>query len=115
MTEGKPLRPKRLSIDEIKVDVSISQKATKQKSSYLCCERRIPDKASKWSKLTRDNGKSATFWGSARLKEDHEDYQRAWRLSKRISGELGYSIVTGGGPGIMEAGNRGAYEMGKPS
>jgi len=66
-------------------------------------------------KAHKDHNKSVTFWGSARLTEDHEDYQRALRLARRISGELGYIITTGGGPGIMEAGNRGAYEMGKPS
>ncbi len=56
--------------------------------------------------------RSVTFFGSARTKETDEYYQRAYSLAKRISSELRYSVLTGGGPGIMEAGNRGAYEMG---
>ncbi|MEZ4103240.1 MAG: TIGR00730 family Rossman fold protein [Candidatus Paceibacterota bacterium] len=114
MTEGKPLRPKRLSIDEIKSGCIYLTKGD-ETETRICVVNEEFRQGFEMVKAHKDNGKSATFWGSARLKEDHEDYQRAWRLSKRISGELGYSIVTGGGPGIMEAGNRGAYEMGKPS
>ncbi|NCT00085.1 TIGR00730 family Rossman fold protein [Candidatus Parcubacteria bacterium] len=58
--------------------------------------------------------KSITFWGSARLPEGSEYYEKARRLGKRI-GELGYTVVTGGGPGIMEGGNRGAFEAGAHS
>jgi uncharacterized protein (TIGR00730 family) len=57
----------------------------------------------------KDHPKTVTFFGSARFKEDHPYYKKARRLGKRIS-ELGYAVVTGGGPGIMEAGNRGAHE-----
>lgn len=55
--------------------------------------------------------KSATIFGSARLKEDHPYYQLARELGKRLA-EKGYTIVTGGGPGIMQAGNQGACEAG---
>ncbi len=58
--------------------------------------------------------KSVTFFGSARLPEEHPYYQLARSLGKRLS-ESGYSIVTGGGPGIMQAGNQGAFEAGGPS
>jgi uncharacterized protein (TIGR00730 family) len=58
--------------------------------------------------------KSITFWGSARTPEGSEYYEKARRLGKRI-GELGYTVVTGGGPGIMEGGNRGAFEAGAQS
>ena len=54
--------------------------------------------------------KSVTFFGSARAKEGDKDYEEARILAGRISKELGHAIVTGGGPGIMEAANRGAYE-----
>jgi len=54
--------------------------------------------------------KSVTFFGSARTPEDDEYYQKAQRLGKRVA-ELGYAVVTGGGPGIMEAANRGAIEV----
>jgi len=62
----------------------------------------------------KNQSKSITFFGSARLQEDNEHYQRARRISAKLS-NLGFSIFTGGGPGIMEAGNRGAFEAGGPS
>lgn len=58
---------------------------------------------------------SVSFFGSARTKEDEPDYKKARSLGKRIAEELDYAVVTGGGPGIMEAGNRGAYEAGGKS
>ena len=48
----------------------------------------------------------ATIYGSARFKEDHPDYIATEKLAYALAKELGYSIVTGGGGGIMEAGNR---------
>ena len=52
---------------------------------------------------------SVTIYGSARTAEDHPDYALAREIARRLS-EHGYGIVTGGGPGIMEAANRGATE-----
>jgi uncharacterized protein (TIGR00730 family) len=51
-------------------------------------------------------------FGSARFKEGHPHYEAARKLSARIVEELGLAIMTGGGPGIMEAANRGAREAG---
>jgi uncharacterized protein (TIGR00730 family) len=59
-------------------------------------------------------GPCITVFGSARFKEDHQYYKAAYEFGKRIA-ELGLSTLTGGGPGIMEAANRGAYEHGGPS
>jgi uncharacterized protein (TIGR00730 family) len=59
-------------------------------------------------------GPCITVFGSARFKEDHEYYIRAREFGKRIA-ELGFTTMTGGGPGIMEAANRGAYENNGPS
>lgn len=56
--------------------------------------------------------RSVTFFGSARAKEDDPYYIKAKDLAGRIVKELRYSITTGGGPGIMEAANRGAFEAG---
>ncbi len=56
-------------------------------------------------------GPCIAVFGSARYKEDHEYYACAREFGKRIAG-LGFTTMTGGGPGIMEAANRGAYENG---
>lgn len=55
--------------------------------------------------------KTVTFFGSARLPDDHPYYQLARDLGTRLA-QQGYTIVTGGGPGIMQAGNQGATEAG---
>jgi len=54
-------------------------------------------------------GPCITVFGSARFNEDHPYYRQARELGKRIA-ESGFTTMTGGGPGIMEAANRGAYE-----
>jgi len=57
-------------------------------------------------------GPCVTVFGSARFKEGTEYYEQARELGKHISQDLGLTVMTGGGPGIMEAANRGAYEAG---
>ena len=56
-------------------------------------------------------GPCVTVFGSARFKEDHRFYDQARQVGAAIS-RLGFTIMTGGGPGIMEAANRGAKEAG---
>ncbi len=56
-------------------------------------------------------GPSISVFGSARTKEDSPYYQIAVEISKLLA-EAGYGVITGGGPGIMEAGNKGA-QLGK--
>lgn len=56
-------------------------------------------------------GPCVTVFGSARFKEDHPYYQKAREIGAATS-KLGFTILTGGGPGIMEAANRGAFEVG---
>ncbi len=63
----------------------------------------------------RDYPKSVTFFGGSRFPETSMYYQKARTLAGRIAKELKYSIFTGGGPGIMEAANRGALEAGGQS
>lgn len=59
-------------------------------------------------------GPAVTVFGSARFKENH----RYYKLARAVGGELaraGFATLTGGGPGIMEAANRGAHEAGGAS
>jgi uncharacterized protein (TIGR00730 family) len=54
-------------------------------------------------------GPAVTIFGSARIKPDNPYYQACVDVAKRLSDE-GFAVISGGGPGIMEAANRGAYE-----
>ena len=60
----------------------------------------------------KDYAKSVTFFGSSLLQEGHPYYNKSRSLAYRVVKELGYSIFTGGGPGLMEAANRGGFEAG---
>jgi uncharacterized protein (TIGR00730 family) len=66
-----------------------------------------------YEKLSRI-GPCVSIFGSARTKENQEYYQLAVRIAQKIT-DNGYGIITGGGPGIMEAGNRGAHLAGGTS
>ncbi len=55
-------------------------------------------------------GPCITVFGSARFKEDHPMYKGARETGKQLA-ELGFTVMTGGGPGIMEAANRGAKDI----
>jgi uncharacterized protein (TIGR00730 family) len=56
-------------------------------------------------------GPCVTVFGSARLNEGHTSYELARKMGAAIA-QLGFTVMTGGGPGIMEAANRGAHEAG---
>ena len=56
-------------------------------------------------------GRCVTVFGSARFKEDHPYYELARSLGRALA-DNGFAVMTGGGPGIMEAANRGAREAG---
>lgn len=64
--------------------------------------------------LLREHGLAATFWGSARTDPEDEYYRAAEELAAKLA-KKGFSIVSGGGPGIMEASNVGAYKVGGKS
>ena len=59
-----------------------------------------------------DFKKTVTFFGSARFKENDRWYKEARQLAFRLA-KSGFNIITGGGPGIMEAANRGAVDAQK--
>ena len=92
-------------------------------------KKNVETKMKKWSKIKGENswtmfkmlaeivqgfdtlnriGPCISIFGSARTKSDHPYYQKAVDISRRLIQE-GYGIITGGGPGIMEAGNKGAH------
>jgi len=54
-------------------------------------------------------GPCVTVFGSARLKEDHPYYHQTVEIARKLV-ESGFGVITGGGPGLMEAANRGAFE-----
>jgi uncharacterized protein (TIGR00730 family) len=57
---------------------------------------------------------AVTIFGSARVRQDHPAYRAAVETGRRFA-EAGFTVVTGGGPGVMEAANRGAREGGGQS
>ncbi len=76
---------------------------------------KISKEFKKGFKFIENYYESVTFFGSTRFTENNQYYKDARELAARIVKELGYSVVTGGGPGIMEAANRGALEAGGES
>jgi uncharacterized protein (TIGR00730 family) len=56
-------------------------------------------------------GRAVSVFGSARTPRDHPDYDLGLRVGRALS-EAGYAVITGGGPGVMEAANRGACAAG---
>lgn len=59
-------------------------------------------------------GPCVSIFGSARTKEDHKYFKMAEEIAAKLV-RHGYGVITGGGPGIMEAGNRGAHKQGGKS
>ncbi|MBP5512142.1 TIGR00730 family Rossman fold protein [Candidatus Saccharibacteria bacterium] len=62
-------------------------------------------------KILRTFSQGVTVFGSARVPEDHKYYKKARELGQQLASN-GHAVITGGGPGIMEAANRGAFEYG---
>lgn len=59
-------------------------------------------------------GQAISVFGSARIKPDDPFYDMAHQIGRRLA-QAGFAVITGGGPGVMEAANRGAFEMGGTS
>ncbi|MBR2841201.1 TIGR00730 family Rossman fold protein [Candidatus Saccharibacteria bacterium] len=62
-------------------------------------------------RVVRSFPQGVTVFGSARLPQDNKYCKMAFELGHRLA-ENGHAVITGGGPGIMEAANHGAYEIG---
>jgi uncharacterized protein (TIGR00730 family) len=59
-------------------------------------------------------GPAVSFYGSARIKPTDKIYEQTEEIARRLAG-LGFSVITGGGPGVMEAANKGAFQSGVTS
>jgi uncharacterized protein (TIGR00730 family) len=75
---------------------------------------RIRAELDKGFDLLRDVGHAVSMFGSARVREGEPDYELARTIARELSND-GMAIITGGGPGAMEAANRGAKEGGSLS
>ncbi len=106
--ELRKYRPKHLTIDDIKSGC-ITLYGEDNQETKLCM---MEEEFRQGLEVIQDLTPSVTFYGSARLTEEHDSYKQARSLAYRISKELGYNILSGGGGGIMEAANRGANEAG---
>ncbi len=104
-------RPKHLTVDDIK-NGCITLNGDNDEETKLCM---IQEEFRQGIDMISEFTPSVTFYGSARLSEDHPSYKQAQNLAERISKELGYIILSGGGGGIMEAASRGAHDVGGKS
>jgi uncharacterized protein (TIGR00730 family) len=75
---------------------------------------RIHDELARGFDALVDLGCGVSIFGSARTPADHPDYALARATAQRL-GQAGFAVITGGGPGIMEAANRGARDAGATS
>lgn len=58
-------------------------------------------------------GPAISLFGSARIKTDSPYYEKSEKIA-RLLAKAGFTVIAGGGPGIMEAANKGAFEAGEP-
>jgi uncharacterized protein (TIGR00730 family) len=104
-------KPRHLTIDDIRSGC-ITLTGENEEETKLCM---IQEEFRNGIDNIKKFNPSVTFYGSTRLSEGHPYYQKVKNLAYRVSKELGYAVITGGGNGIMEAANRGAYEAGGKS
>lgn len=100
-------RPKKLSLQDIKEGCIALTGQENGNETRICV---INEEFRQGIEFVEDIDRSVTCFGSARFHADSPHYKQAHRIAYRIAEELGYAIITGGGPGIMEAANRGAYD-----
>ncbi|HUH39700.1 MAG TPA: TIGR00730 family Rossman fold protein, partial [Castellaniella sp.] len=84
------------------------------KTTRLTAEQQIPTIISEMSTAARafhNIGLGISIFGSARIPPGHPFYELGVQIGTRIA-QLGLPVIVGGGPGLMEAANRGAFEAG---
>ena len=110
MSRPKPLIPPTLS-EEIICAESPAVASTKTDEERLAL---VDRELRQGFETLGDLGPAVCVFGSARTPRDSPEYERAREIGRAI-GEAGYAVITGGGPGLMEAANRGAQEAGGTS
>jgi uncharacterized protein (TIGR00730 family) len=111
-TEGKrdeSLENTELDINETKLHNSLREKTwdeTITKDSWMVFKV-MAEFVDGYEKMARI-GPCVSIFGSARLKPESKYYKMAVEIAEKIT-KIGFGVITGGGPGIMEAGNKGAY------
>lgn len=103
--DTRTYRPKQLTTDDIRAGC-IKLYGADDTETEVCV---INEEMRQGLDVAEKYDHSITLFGSARTPETDTYYQKARRIAARAA-QAGYAVITGGGPGIMEAGNRGAYE-----
>ncbi len=98
-------RPKKMTIDDIR-NGCISLYGADNNEAQICV---MNEELRQGIDSLTELKKSITIFGSARTLETDEYYQKAVRIAER-AGKSGYATITGGGPGIIQAGNQGAHQ-----
>lgn len=102
--DNRPFRPKKMTLDDIR-NGCISIYGQNDNEVQICA---MNEEMRQGIDALSAVPKSITIFGSARTPESDEYYQKAVRIAER-AGKSGYATITGGGPGIMQAGNQGAH------
>lgn len=104
--DRRPFRPKNLTVDDIRAGC-IKLHGKDGIETEICVS---DEELRQGLDFVEQLGKTVTIFGSARTPEGEKYYEKARRIAYRTVTECKCAVITGGGPGIMEAGNRGAYE-----
>lgn len=102
----RPFRPKELTTDDIRAGCVKLYGADSVETEICVSDEELRQGLDFVENLNR----SITIFGSARTPEGNKYYEKARRIAYRAVTECQNAVITGGGPGIMEASNRGAYE-----
>lgn len=102
--DRRSFRPKKMTLDDIR-NGCISLYGEDNTETQICV---VNEELRQGIDSMLQLKKSITIFGSARTPENDDFYQKAVRISER-AGKSGFVTITGGGPGIMQAGNQGAH------